>query len=112
MKTVADHPHSFLLAAWPFREPSNALSFTSLQILEQALPILSVFHDRDGYWQFLHGGDFSDDDLKIVYMGCMYERDPSIAVLADLPRGWSACRSTGGSAWNCQAYEDSEAHDG
>jgi hypothetical protein len=105
METVEAHSHSFPPDAWPFADPINTAAFTSAQVLD-GLPILRVFHDHDGDWQFLGGVD--GEEGRIICLGCAYERDGAIASLADLPVGWMAYRESPGEAWHREPYEDRE----
>jgi hypothetical protein len=108
MDTVADHSHSFLPSAWPFAEPINALVYTSTRVLRDAHPILVVFHDHDGDWQFLHGEVGEDDECKIICLGCIFERDSSVGILNDLPLGWKASRKSIKTPWQSEPYEASD----
>jgi hypothetical protein len=107
MKKVNPHTHSFDQDQWPFSEPVNTLAYTSAQVL-QGSPILLVFHDHDGEWQFLHGEINKDDECQIICLGCAYEREPCLAQLSDLPSGWLARRKAGSIVWYREAYEDSD----
>jgi hypothetical protein len=100
------HPHNF--ESWPFPDAINTASFTTRQVLGGLNPIVEVYHDHDGDWQFLCGTTTDVADLKLVCMGCMLERDPSLAALADLPCGWSATRDDPHSEWTRDTYEDSD----
>jgi hypothetical protein len=85
---------------WPFHEGKNRAVFTTKPVLEDGLPILLVSHDGDGDWQFLCGTTNRTDDAKIVSLGCIFERDPTLAEIADLPEGWRADRQAKGATWN------------
>jgi hypothetical protein len=87
-------------ATWPFHEGKNRATFTTRRVLDDNLPILLVSHDDDGGWQFLCGTTTRTKDAKIVSLGCMFERDQSLAEVADLPEGWTASRPAIGAAWN------------
>ena|SRR5690606_18898755 len=104
MDTVAEHSHSFPLDSWPFAEPINTLAYTSSLVLS-GHPVRLVFHDHDGEWQFLSGED--NEECKIICLGCAYERDPGIAILADMATGWMAFRDSPEQSWQCEPYEDS-----
>ena len=85
---------------WPFDDPPNVTTITTVKVLDEAHPILLVTHDEDdGMWQFLCGTTNEPKDGRVVGLDCIYERDPSIAKLADLPLGWRAWRTTATSAW-------------
>ena len=103
MATVSDHQHNFLPDAWPFADPDNTLAYTSPQILDGA-PVLVVFHDHDGEWQFLHGEVTDQDECKIICMGCAYSHDKSIGVLSDLQPGWMAYRDSADMPWQSEPY--------
>ena len=66
------HVHAF--HSWTFREPVETGTFTTRPVLEDAQPIVDVFHDSNGDWQFLCGTTLEFDDLKLVCLGCMVER--------------------------------------
>lgn len=100
------HQHNF--KSWAFEEPINTVSFTTRQVLEGVSPVLEVYHDHDGDWQFLCGGTPETSDLKLVCLGCMVERDPTLLQLADMPPGWSATRATPTEGWSREQFEDSD----
>jgi hypothetical protein len=82
-----------MTTTWPFNDPSNAVTITTRQVMEQDLPILVVTHDaEDGCWQMLCGTTNDPDDARVVGLGAVYARDPSVGQLADLPLGWRAWR--------------------
>ena len=108
MPIITAHPHGFLPDAWPFAEPENSASYTTARLWSQQLPILQVFHCQDGDWQFFHGDIDDEDECRVVCLGCMYQRDPSIAELASLAPGWSASRSAVGEKWHCEPFEEED----
>jgi hypothetical protein len=64
-----------------------------------------VSHDSDGDWQFLCGTTNQIKDVRIVSLGCIFERDQTVATIADLPEGWTAYRSNIGAEWNREKNE-------
>jgi hypothetical protein len=63
-------------------------------------PILLVARDaEDGGWQFLTGGAFDITDGMVVSLQNVFERDKTIAELADLEPGWQATRKKVGAPW-------------
>jgi hypothetical protein len=74
-------------------------------VLEGGRPILRVSHDDDdGAWQFLCGDVHEDAaEGRIVWLGCMVDRDPSLQELADVPLGWGADRDTVSAPWERSA---------
>ena len=98
------HSHSFGPDEWPFDDPENVTAITTVHVLERRLPILLVTHDEDdGTWQVLCGTTNEPADGRIVCLGCMYQLDPTIRDVADLPRGWRAWRDTISSPWQREA---------
>jgi hypothetical protein len=86
--------------AWPFADPPNTATITTRQVLEASAPILRVAHDADdGSWQFLCGTTNDPADGRVVGLGRMCARDPTLRELADLPEGWCAWRAGPGAPW-------------
>jgi hypothetical protein len=84
---------------WPFEDPPNTASITTRQVLEGA-PVLLVTHDADdGSWQFLCGITDDSVDGRVVGLGRICERDPTLRQLADLPEGWRAWRASTEAPW-------------
>lgn len=92
-----NHIHDF--PNWPFDDAINTAAFTTRPVLEQGLPVLLVSHDPEGDWQFLCGTTTELEDCKLVCLGCAFQRDPTLAEVADLPLGWLAEREAAGGAW-------------
>jgi hypothetical protein len=87
-------------ATWPFHDGKNRAAFTTRPVLEKNLPILLVSHDENGDWQFLCGTTNRPKDGRIVSLGCIFERDWTLAAVADLPEGWTASRPAIGGPWH------------
>ena len=78
--------HVAMVDAWPFEDSRNTASITTRQVLDGA-PVLLVTHDDDdGSWQFLCGTTDDPADARVVGLGEMYKRDPSLGEVADLPK--------------------------
>ena len=100
------------MATWPFADPENVVTLTVRQIMEEAHPILWVTHDdEDGMWQFLTGDAMRMTDALLVSLRSVYQHDPSIGELADLPCGWNARREAVGMPWQ-RGLAEREADDG
>lgn len=97
--TVSEHPHSFPPSEWPFPDPINTAAFTTTRVLRDGYPVLLVSHDQDGDWQFMCTTTNDSADAEIVCLGCAYERDRTVAEVADLPPGWQAWRDSVGGPW-------------
>jgi len=92
--------------SWPFHEGKNLAAFTTRPVLESNLPILLVSHDEDGDWRFLCGTTNKPKDGRIVSLGCIFERDRTIAEVADLPEGWRAYRRSAKAEWRREKAEE------
>jgi hypothetical protein len=87
--------------AWPFADPPNTATITTRQVLQASAPIVRVAHDAgDGSWQFLCGTTNDPADARVVGLGRMCARDPTLRELADLPEGWCAWRAGPGGPWH------------
>ena len=78
-------------ADFKFREEKNLGIFTTRQWLELEKPILRVFHDIDGDWQFLTG-DQLPEDIRLVSLGEIIKRDTTLNDVFNLDYGESATR--------------------
>jgi hypothetical protein len=100
-------------ALYGFPGPDDQKSYTCTHVLEDGQPILRVSHDvDDGAWQFLCDGLHEDAAVgRVVCLGCMVERDPSLQALADLPPGWGADRATPSAPWERSVNDYDDAAD-
>jgi hypothetical protein len=86
--------------AWPFTDPPNVAVFTNKKIVEGTDWIQRVSHDEDdGAWQFHPIDGTTESDARVVGLKTIFQIDPSIALLADLPAGWCASRTSANGAW-------------
>lgn len=106
---MSAHTHT-IEGAWPYREPENTAGFCCEHVFTRSRPVLYVRHDQDGDWQFLCG-DTHDGGPRLVCLGCVIERDPSLLTLADLPAGWGAIRERLGATWMREANADEDDDD-
>ncbi len=85
---------------WPFADLPNTAVFTTVNIMERRQPIVLITHDaEDGAWQFLCGTTNASSDARIVSLESVFNLDPGVAEVADLPLGWRAWRSAPGDPW-------------
>lgn len=85
---------------WPFEDPKNHAVITIKRVVNDGKPILYASHDKDdGGWQFLDGGDVTQEDAMVVSLEQIVQIDPSLKDLADLPLGWYAERTALGQPW-------------
>lgn len=94
---MSTHTHSF--ANWPFADPVSTGAFCTALVAREHYPALRVVHDHDGDWQFLDATTDDPGEPVLLCLGCVFESDPTLAEIADLPRGWAACREQPGAAW-------------
>src|SRR5262249_27846256 len=92
--------------SWPFHEGRNRAAFTTKPVLRDGHPILLVTHDQDGDWQFLCGTTNRPRDGQLVSLGCIFERDHTLAEVADLPEGWRAYRRAKGATWQREMAQE------
>ena len=62
-------------------------------------PVLTVFHEADGDWQYLTSQDPAPEDAQLVHQSHVYEVDPSLRSLHSLPAGTWATRSAPEQEW-------------
>lgn len=86
---------------FPFDDAPNTAVITCYHILEGNGDICYVSHDEDdGGWQFLCDLDsHSESDARIVSLKQIFDKDPSVELLADMPLGFCAVRADKDSEW-------------
>lgn len=94
---MQDHTHKF--SDWPFPNAVNTATYCTANVARLRFPVLLVSHDADGDWQFLDATTDVPGECVLLCLGCVYERDATLAKISDLPRGWSAWRAAIGSDW-------------
>ncbi len=88
-------------ADWPFLDdPPNVAVIATREIIDgsQWIALVSL-DDEDGDWQFIGSCGAQMDEAMVVALRTVFERDPIIAELADLPLGWKAWRDGPGAPW-------------
>lgn len=81
-----------------FYEPRNLATFTTRQWLVERKPILRVVHNINGDWQFLTG-DHVPEDIKVVAMEELINRDSTLNEVFSLEYGEAAERHSVGGQW-------------
>lgn len=85
---------------WPFEQAQNVTAITTKQVLNENYPILEVVHySDDDSWAFTCGTTNESHDGRVVGMGRIVEKDPTLKQIADLPSGWGAWREKVGGEW-------------
>lgn len=86
---------------WPFSDDSpNVAVITTRGIIDGTDWIaLASLDEEDGGWQFVGSRGARMDEAMVVALSSIYERDKSVAELADLPLGWQAWRDAPDAEW-------------
>jgi len=85
---------------WVFDQARNVATITTRQVIHENYPILSAVHyDDDDSWGFTCGTTNKSEDLMVVGMGEIVDRDLTLKSIADLPPGWSAFRKSINDEW-------------
>jgi hypothetical protein len=95
--TSACAKHRYDRLTWPFERPSRMRVFSHTDL--QPEKILAVFHEDDGSWFVMSRPQGDDEAATERCLGCLAAADPSLAEIADLPRGWAARRPSPSDAW-------------
>jgi len=86
-----------------FYEKRNTGVYTTQQVIDGS-PILYVYHDEDGDWQFHSSSDPDMNDAKLVSLESLVKKDPSLNDIYFLQYGWKAWRNSIDDEWD---YEES-----
>ena len=90
-----------------FYEERNLGVYTTRQAFNGD-PILYVYHNEDGDWQFHTSVEPNLDDSMLVCLEEITKLEPSINELFNLQFGWRAWRASSGDEWNYEEYPDEE----
>lgn len=81
-----------------FSEPEDLAVFTTRQFLDNQLAPDHVAHDTEGSWHFLTPG-FADEDIRVVSLKQVIDKDLSLNRLFNLDLGEQAIRKDPAAAW-------------
>lgn len=96
MRPASDPPDG----PWPFPQPRNEAVLTTAHVVRRGAAIVfAARFEEDGSWQFLSADPFSMQDALLLALCEVHRIDPSIGLLADLPAGWAAERSSPSAPW-------------
>ncbi|MFO0812516.1 MAG: hypothetical protein U0796_04825 [Gemmatales bacterium] len=85
---------------WPFDQAPHVAAITTVRVIDEGYPILSVVHYADDdSWAFLCGTTNETSDGRVILMKTALKMDPSLRWIADLPPGCRATRVSVGAAW-------------
>jgi hypothetical protein len=90
-----------------FYENRNLGVYTTKQALEGE-PILYVYHNEDGAWQFHTSLEPDINDAKLVCLSEITKLDPTINEIYHLQYGWWAWRDTQDAEWQYEV-DDTDA---
>ena len=66
----------------PFTDAPDTAVITCCHVTDDGAPVLYVSHDEDdGMWQFLCGGEHSEDEARIVSLRYIYELDHLVGLV-------------------------------
>jgi len=83
-----------------FQEKRHTAAITCCHVMKNNQAIRYASHDEDdGMWQFLCWGPHELDEVMLVSLYEIYQHDPSIATVANLPFGYEAERKDKHSEW-------------
>ena len=71
---------------WPSADPPDTGVFTTRPVLDGA-GVRDIHDDQDGGWQIFCGTTLDTEGARIVHVAHLVDMIPSLASLADLPRG-------------------------
>ena len=85
---------------WRFPDKPHTKAFVSTAVEEGREWITFVTHDlSDGAWQILGKTGIESGGPKLICLHHIIDLDPTLAELADLPKGWYAERHAPGEPW-------------
>lgn len=85
---------------FPFYDAPNTAVITCCHVTYKTSPILFASHDEeDGMWQFLCGGEHTEEDAEIVSLYYIYNSDKTIGEISDMPCGCFAERKSRSDKW-------------
>ncbi|HWK02429.1 MAG TPA: DUF4262 domain-containing protein [Puia sp.] len=90
-----------------FYEERNLGVYTTKQAFE-GNPILYIYHNEDGDWQFHTTSEPNFDDIKLVCLEEITKLDPTINEIYHLQLGWRAWRDTKEDDWQ---YEEDKTRE-
>lgn len=90
-----------------FYEERNLAVFTTKQAFNGD-PILYVYHNEDGEWEFHTSSEPNLDDFMVVALEQITKLDPTINEIYYLQFGWRAWRDNKEGEWQTEEYPDEE----
>lgn len=83
-------------------------AFICSHVFKNLRPVLLVSR-ANGDWQLLCGGEHAMDEVpQVVGLNHLFDRDPTLGELQDLPIDWEAERGAIGAPWHRRKVRDIE----
>jgi hypothetical protein len=101
---AANDPNSSL-SKWQWPIPPHTRAFVRESIANQKEPVLTVYHDHNGDWEF-HGA--TSDKVTLLCVHHLVDRDKTLNELVGLPVGWCAWRESMGAPWQRETLKPGE----
>jgi hypothetical protein len=91
-------------------ELDHTRCFICIHVFDNTRPVLLAARGSDGDWMLLCGDTHPQmvDQCKLVGIGHITSRDPTLNEILDLPPGFEAERPVVGGAWERRAFDDAE----
>jgi len=84
--------------------------FTTVSVVRQRKPIVRVYHDLEGDWQFFAQGETNESEYAmLVAAEEILTLHPTIREIASMPPGHVATREEYGSEWTVSIMKPKEA---
>ncbi len=90
-----------------FYEERNLSVFTTRQVIE-GNPVLYVYHDTDGEWQFHASDNITDENPVVTSLEEIIKRDLTINEVYNLKPGWCAWRENVNAKWKLSEFDFEE----
>ncbi len=84
---------------------NNLAVITTKFVLENNSPIISVFRDEDGDWQFFgKENNISETDARVVSLNEILNLDKTIEQIITISKGMQAFRESKDKDWKTRVY--------
>ncbi len=87
------------MAHYPFTDRPHLLVLTCTHVLAGSDITLVCHHFSDASWEFVCGGQHTEEDAIVMSVGELCDSDPTLHLLCDLPVGACAMRESRAHAW-------------
>lgn len=95
-------------SSWPFVDSPFTPVLTLAHIATNGGETLCAVHEADGTWKFVDSSSYEREDMIMTIFMIVAMKDPSIALLNDLPPGWGATRASKNDLWHKERFEPND----